>query len=222
MTWAIWKCRVFLMVMQHFDVITDHNPLISILNNHRLDEIDNPRLQQLHAKIMAFDFTTVWCKGATNQAPDALSQTPVGKPITAEFLTENDEDNNQEPSIAEIRVIHRDGLESIQLQELCKFAAADDSYQKLKDYVLNGFPDHRHSLHECCRCFWQARQHLSIDDDLLVHGCRLVIPSQMRTNILSQLHVAHQKPVRTKQRAHLTVCWPGIDHDIDNMIHACM
>ena len=43
-TWAIWKCRVFLMGMQHFDVITDHNPLISILNNHRLDEIDNPRL----------------------------------------------------------------------------------------------------------------------------------------------------------------------------------
>ena len=57
------------MGMQYFDVITDHNPLISILNNHRLDEIDNPRLQRLRAKIMAFNFTVIWHKGATNQAP---------------------------------------------------------------------------------------------------------------------------------------------------------
>ena len=30
-TWAIWKCRIFLMELQYFDVIIDHNPLISIL-----------------------------------------------------------------------------------------------------------------------------------------------------------------------------------------------
>ena len=56
------------MEMQHFDVITDHNPLISILNNLRLDEIDNPRLQHLRTKIMAFNFTAVWHKDAINQA----------------------------------------------------------------------------------------------------------------------------------------------------------
>ena len=43
----------------------------------------------------------------------------------------------------------------------------------------------------------------------------------MRTNVLSQLHEAHQGSVHTKQRAHLTVYWPGMDHDIDNMIYAC-
>ena len=220
-TWAIWKCRVFLMGMQHFDVITDHNPLISILNHHRLDEIDNPRLQRLRAKIMAFNFKAVWHKGVTNQAPDALSRNPVSTPSPAELLAEHDEENNQEPSAAEIRAIHRDGLESIRIQELRRYAEADDSYQKLKSYVMKGFPDHRHSLHECCKRYWQARQHLSIDDGLLTHGCRLVIPSQMRSSILSQLHEAHQGSTRTKQRAHLTVYWPGMDNDIDNMVYAC-
>ena len=38
--WAIWKCRVFLMGMQHFDVITEHNPLISILNHQTLTILD--------------------------------------------------------------------------------------------------------------------------------------------------------------------------------------
>jgi len=45
--WAILKCHTFLAGLQHFKVLTDHNPLIPILNNHRLDEIENPHLQLL-------------------------------------------------------------------------------------------------------------------------------------------------------------------------------
>ena len=41
-SWAIAKCRLFLAGLQHFQIITDHNPLISILNTRRLDEIENP------------------------------------------------------------------------------------------------------------------------------------------------------------------------------------
>ena len=43
-TWAIKKCNIFLAGIDHFTVIMDHNPLIPILNTHRLDEIENPRL----------------------------------------------------------------------------------------------------------------------------------------------------------------------------------
>ena len=45
--WAIQRCHLFLAGLQHFQVVTDHNPLIPILNSHRLDEIENPRLQCL-------------------------------------------------------------------------------------------------------------------------------------------------------------------------------
>ena len=106
-------------------------------------------------------------------------------PSPEELLAEGDEENHQEPSAAEIRAIHRDGLESTRLQEHRKLAEADNEYQQHKDYVLKGFPDHRQSLHECCKHYWQARQHLSIEDGLLTHGCQLVIPSQMRPKVLS-------------------------------------
>ena len=39
----------------------------------------------------------------------------------------------------------------------------------------------------------------------------------MRPQVLSDLHDSHPGSVRTKQRALLTVYWPGIDNDIDNM-----
>ena len=56
------KCRLFLAGLQHFNVITDHNPLLSILNALRLDEIENPQLQRLKAQIMGYDFTATWTK----------------------------------------------------------------------------------------------------------------------------------------------------------------
>ena len=43
----------------------------------------------------------------------------------------------------------------------------------------------------------------------------------MHHQILSQLHESHQGSVRTKQRARLSVYWPGIDNDIDNTILSC-
>ena len=41
-SWAITKCKLFLAGLPHFTVVTDQHPLIPILNNHRLDEIENP------------------------------------------------------------------------------------------------------------------------------------------------------------------------------------
>ena len=43
----------------------------------------------------------------------------------------------------------------------------------------------------------------------------------MRREILEQLHQSHQGTVRTKQRTRLTVYWPGLDNDIDNMVSQC-
>ena len=108
--WAVSKCKMFLTGLQHFKVFTDHSPLIPILNNHCLDEIENLRLQRLRAKLMANNFTAIWCKGATNKAPDTLSRNPVWEPYLADTLAECDENSMPEPSIAEIRVISSVGV----------------------------------------------------------------------------------------------------------------
>ena len=52
LAWAIAKSRLFLAGLPHFLVVTDHHPLVPILNNHCLDEIENPRLQRLKTRIM--------------------------------------------------------------------------------------------------------------------------------------------------------------------------
>ena len=100
--WAITKSKLFLAGLPHFTVITDHHPLIPILNNHRLDEIENPRLQRLKTKVMAYNFTAEWVKGTLNNAPDALSRNPVSDPLQHKMLAEHDV-NTQGNSPTEIR-----------------------------------------------------------------------------------------------------------------------
>ena len=39
--WAVKKCSIFLSGLDYFTIVTDHNPLIPILNSHRLDEIES-------------------------------------------------------------------------------------------------------------------------------------------------------------------------------------
>ena len=68
---------------------------------------------------------------------------------------------------------------------------------------------------------WGVCTHLSVDDGPVVYGCQLAIPHRMRRQVLTQLHESQQGLVRTKQRAGLTVYWPGMDSDIDDVILAC-
>ncbi len=42
--WAMQKARQFLEGLPTFTLITDHKPLVPILNDHSLDKLDNPRI----------------------------------------------------------------------------------------------------------------------------------------------------------------------------------
>ena len=103
--WAVVKCHMFLGGLQHFTVVTDHNPLIPILNSHRLDEVENSQLQRLRTWLMAYNFTAKRCKGNVHAAPDALSHHPVLAPTQEDSMAEVGEDHNPELSITEIRAL---------------------------------------------------------------------------------------------------------------------
>ena len=90
--WAIKKCHLFLAGLNHFTVVTDHNPLIPILNSHRLDEIENPCLQRLRTRITGYNFTAQWLKGSNNGASDALSRHPYQQPADGDDLAEQEID----------------------------------------------------------------------------------------------------------------------------------
>ena len=143
-SWAMNKCNLFLAGLPHFTIVTDHHPLIPILNNHRLDEIENPHRERLKTRIMGYNFTVEWIKGTLNNAPDTLSRNPFSHPQPHEIFTERDIDCLTVASTAEIRAITATESNVARLQDLRRIANEDPEYRKLKHYIHDGFPEHRY------------------------------------------------------------------------------
>ena len=51
---------------------------------------ENPRLQRLKTKLMAYNFTAEWIKGKKNDTSDVLSRNPLLDPEKADTLAEID------------------------------------------------------------------------------------------------------------------------------------
>ena len=234
--WAIHKCKYFLCGMPCFEIITDHNPLVPILNSHRLDEIENPRLQRLRTRIMGYNFFAKHIKGKDNDAPDALSRYPSTKPAMNDELAELDAfSDDAAPTSRETRVqiialeeqedngndLNEQPEENLRITELREYADRDQSYADLKDIIKNGFPDTRNQLPVNLRIYWRSKEHFSLEDDLILHGVRLLIPERLRLTMLARMHAAHQGIIRMRARARLAVYWPNIDNDIEDYVNAC-
>ena len=71
------KCNMFLQGLPTFTLLTDHQPLIPILNSMGVADVENPRLQRLMMKMLPFSFTAKWIKGKDHLAAAALSRYPT-------------------------------------------------------------------------------------------------------------------------------------------------
>lgn len=132
--WSIQKCRLYLLGAEKFTVVTDHKPLIPIINGFSLDVIENPRLQRLKEKLAPYVFSLEWSKGKSHCIVDALSRAPVEEP-------EGDEDGETVDS--HIRGVIVSAIQSGEIDvdpalELFRLAAkSDSSYVALKDALQN-------------------------------------------------------------------------------------
>lgn len=71
------------------------------------------------------------------------------------------------------------------------------------------------------RKYWQYQGDLSIGEDLLLKGVRVVIPASYQQRILQLLHNGHQGIGRCKSLARESVWWPGINSQIETMVMNC-
>ncbi|XP_045127743.1 uncharacterized protein K02A2.6-like [Portunus trituberculatus] len=181
--------------------MTDHRPLVPILNHYTLDAIENPCLQRLKEKLSPYMFTAVWRAGKHLCIPDALSRAPVDHPTP--------EDEN----ICADITAHLQAL--ISINTVSAVTAADplrqDADRTLQELRSTAIKDPTYS----------QLLHLSADGELVLYGQRVVVPAALCRHTLARLHDNHRGVESTKRRAQQTVFWPGIDSDIRNTVQAC-
>ena len=79
--YGLQKCKYFLLGCEDLIVATDHKPLLGILNDRCLVDIENRRLRNLKEKTLSFQFKIVHVPGRKNVGPDAASRYPVGPAV---------------------------------------------------------------------------------------------------------------------------------------------
>ena len=219
--WAVLKCRIYLQGLNSFTVVCDHKPLLSILNNQTLDEIQNPRLQRLKQKLAGFNLTMEWKSGKSHMIPDSLSRAPVNDPEQQDMLAEEEDATDHTRRSVFLLLKEDQNFQDPLIEKISEIARTDEDYRALKNQIEIGFPPYKNSLRQELQPFWPVRSHLTIDGDLVLKGCQLFIPRAARKSVLAQLHASHQGIEKTKRRARQTVYWPGISNDIKNIVEAC-
>ena len=87
------------------------------------------------------------------------------------------------------------------------------------EFVKNGWPQHVEDLR--LKPFFHRRYELSIEQDCLLWGIRVVIPTRYQKDMLEELHVGHPGIVRMKELARSCFWWPNVDLEIKQTVRNC-
>ncbi len=156
-------------------------------------------------------------RGKDNLDADALSRAPV------DMASPDDEPAEGPPPFsARAAMISTINCSYISVTDTVldriKTAALEDKQMiELREAIINGFPNDKCNLSLSLRPFRNIRTQLAIDesDGMIMAGARIVILESCRHLILQDLIQMHQGATKLKQRARLSLYWPGMDNDID-------
>ena len=96
----------------------------------------------------------------------------------------------------------------------------DPVLSEVKRYVCEGWPQKIDSPN--VQEFKKYAASLSVTDDCLINGNRVVIPEAMQPQILDILHLGHFGMQRMKQLVRSAVYWPHIDSQIKDTCRGCV
>ena len=190
---------------REFTVVTDHRPLEAICTKNLTQA--PPRVQRLLLRLQGYDFKVVYKPGKFHIVPDWLSRAP------------NQE--NQDPIQLDVRVdfISFGTQKLLELQEATK---GDPVMQVLTSQIMAGWPKTIKEIKDDIRPFWDYRDELSVENGLVVKGCRIIVPTAMREYIMEKLHTGHLGITKCQLRARDSVFWPGINQQIKDLINRCL
>ena len=220
--WAAKKSTFFLDGLRHFTILTDSSPLVSILNDKRLDQVTNDRLLKLKTAMSRYNFTAKHQAGERHLIADALSRAPTAEPSAPDLVLPPDEDTDRTFVVAAALASATEaGGPDLVLAPIRRAAAADATYSELLAQLRAGWPRRATDLPAQLAPFWRHRVDLHAHEDIVLHGPRIYVPQAMRRQVLGQLHAAHQGVTKTLDRARRAVWWPTLQNDVQQTVSKC-
>ena len=104
------------------------------------------------------------------------------------------------------------------MKEIQEKTAKDSCLMRITRYVTEGWPTRRDRIPADVKSYWPYKEDLSMINGILFKGERFIIPATMRKEDLKQLHQARIGIERTKWRVIVTIFWPRITQQIEEIV----
>ena len=168
------------------------------------------RMQRWAVILMNYNFEIKHVKGIQNCSADCLSR--LLPQSSKSDISESDfEDFNYLNYFGEnIFVTNREQLD-IEIE-------SDEILKTVSQYVLYGWPD---QIDDKFEVYKQRENEITVENDCLMWGHRVIVPKSLRQVLLNDLHDAHMSIVRMKALARSYIWWPSIDRDIESLTKSC-
>ena len=191
-----------------FTLITDHKPLTTILGPKQgIPSIAAARMQRWALLLSAYSYTIRFRPTQAHGNADSLSCLP----LMAEIAVGNSED----PTVFNVRQI-----ESLPVgaSEIAAATRKDPILSKVLVCVKKGWPGR---VQDALKPYWLRQKELTIEQDTLLWGMRVIVPFMLRDRVLQELHRGHQGIARMKSLARSHVWWPKIDSELEERAKKC-
>ncbi|XP_048828016.1 uncharacterized protein K02A2.6-like [Brienomyrus brachyistius] len=189
-----------------FLLVTDHKPLLKILGPKTgVPTLAAARMQRWALILAAYTYEIQYKRSEQHGNADALSRLPVKPSMDV-------------VSNPVYRVAYLEEL-PITAREIAKETDKDPVLKVVKQLVLTGWP--KHVQDEALKPYFQRKYELTVEDDCLLWGLRVVVPEKLRGRLLSELHEHHWGIVKMKSLARSFFWWPTLDESIEREVSEC-
>ena len=191
------------------NVETDHKPLEPIFTKPLA--ATPQRLQRMLLRLQKYNLQVRYKKGKEMLLADTLSRAYLPEMNATEFSRELE------------GIDHRVWLPvtNDRWQQLKNAAADDPVQQKLRDVIRAGWPENRAQISESVRSYFDVRDELTIQDELVFKGQQIVVPAVLRKELMEKTHATHIGIEGCIRRARETLYWPRMTTEIKEYISRC-
>lgn len=188
-----------------FFIYSDHQPLRAIFGEKsRLPTLAHARMQRWAVILSAYDYELCYKKASDMSNVDALSRLPLSdifQDMDEQVFSFTYDDTLPITAVAIAEETKRDRLLT-KVISLIKRGWNLCNEEELKPYFLR-------------------RQELSVENECLTWGNRVIVPQSLREELLLLLHDGHPGIVRMKLRARGDFWWPKLNDDIETLVNKC-
>ena len=211
-TWACERLQDYLVGLT-FHIQTDHKPLVPLFSTKNLDELPI-RIQRFRLRMMRFHFTILHVPDKDLGTADMLSRAPAGNSTSDDLLLQN------EVTAYVHAVMQSLPATEMQLKRIAQHQKEDAVCRYLLEYCQSGWPQKQQLPAPISPYYWVSAE-ITIANDLLMWGNRIIIPESLQQEMLEKVHEGHLGITKCRECARQSIWWPGMSRRLAETVKCC-